>query len=135
MTLCLGLPGWAGTRRNIHPLTSILVIGHPLSTSFIYYDPQHPLCSVYMPDSPFPQPLSRSSLAFLLVWDHLLLHTTYISSPSHHLLFTTHAHTNAACSDVVPMSCHLFVTSLSQPLHGNLPVMLTCTDPHDYSRL
>jgi len=115
MTLCLGLPGWAGTRRNIHPLTSILVIGHPLSTSFIYYDPQHPLCSVYMPDSPFPQPLSRSSLAFLLVWAHLLLHTTYISSPSHHLLFTTHAHTNAACSDVVPMLCLLFVTSLSQP--------------------
>ena len=60
------------------------------------------------------QPLSMSSLVFLLVWDPLL-HTTYISSPSHHLLFTTHAHTNAACSDVVPMSCHLFVTSLSQP--------------------
>jgi len=28
-TLCLGLPGWAGTRRNVHPLTPILIIRHP----------------------------------------------------------------------------------------------------------
>ena len=27
--LCTGLPGWASTRRNIHPLTSILIIRHP----------------------------------------------------------------------------------------------------------
>ena len=27
--LCLGQPGWASTRRNIHPLTSIVVINHP----------------------------------------------------------------------------------------------------------
>ena len=27
----------AGTRRNIHPLTPILIIGHLLSTSSIYY--------------------------------------------------------------------------------------------------
>ena len=33
------LPGWAGTSRNTRPLTPILVIGHPLSTSSIYYDP------------------------------------------------------------------------------------------------
>jgi len=30
---CLGLPGWAGTRINIYPLTPILVINHPLSAS------------------------------------------------------------------------------------------------------
>ena len=29
--LCPGLPGWAGTRRNIHPLTSLLLIYHPIS--------------------------------------------------------------------------------------------------------
>ena len=29
MALCLGLPGWAGTRRNIHPLTPLLLINHP----------------------------------------------------------------------------------------------------------
>ena len=33
-----------GTRRNIHSLTPILIIGHPLSTSSIYCDPQHPFC-------------------------------------------------------------------------------------------
>ena len=27
---CLGQPGWAGTRRNINPLTPIMVISHPL---------------------------------------------------------------------------------------------------------
>ena len=59
-----------------------------------------------MPDSPFPQPLCRSSLVFLLVLDHLL-HTSYISSPNHHLLFATHAHTIAASVAVVPMLCHL----------------------------
>jgi len=47
-----GLPGLAGTRRNIHPLTPILIIGHPLSSSSIYNDPWHPLCSVYELDSP-----------------------------------------------------------------------------------
>jgi len=36
--LCQGLSGWAGTRRNIHPLTPILIINHPLSASSIYCD-------------------------------------------------------------------------------------------------
>ena len=85
----LGLPGWAGTRRNIHPLTPILIIGHPLSTSSIYNDPWHPLCSVYVLDNPLGQPLSRSSLVFLLVLDPQL-HTPCISSPSRHLLFAAH---------------------------------------------
>jgi len=39
--------------------------GHPLSSSSIYNDPWHPLCSVYELDSPLGQPLSRSSLVFL----------------------------------------------------------------------
>ena len=34
-TLCLGQSGWAGTRRNIHPLTPIVVINCPLSVSSI----------------------------------------------------------------------------------------------------
>jgi len=56
---CPGQPGWASTRRNIHPLTSIMVIGHPLSASSIYYDPLHPSCSIYMTDSLFAQSLSK----------------------------------------------------------------------------
>jgi len=31
--LRLRQPRWAGTRRNIHPLTSLVVIRHPLSTN------------------------------------------------------------------------------------------------------
>ena len=70
-----GLPRWAGTRRNIHPLTPILVIGHPLSTSSIYYDPQHPLYSVYVLDNPpncqLPTSLSTTSFtADLRRWAH-----------------------------------------------------------------
>ena len=72
-----------------------------------------------MLDSPLPQPLSRSSLVFLLVWGPLL-HTPCISSPSHHFLFATHAHTIAACSSVIPTLCHLFLISLSQ-----LPTWIT----------
>jgi len=49
------------------------------------YDPQHYLYSVYMLGSPFRQPLSRSSLVFLLVFGPLF-HTPCISSPNHHLL-------------------------------------------------
>jgi len=43
-------PRWAGTRRDIHPLTPIVVISHPLSASSIYYDPWHPPCSIYVPE-------------------------------------------------------------------------------------
>ena len=60
--ICPELPRSASTRRNIHPLTPILIIRYPLSfiekenvkTSSIYIDPQRPPCSIYMPDSPFP---------------------------------------------------------------------------------
>jgi len=73
-------PG-ASTRRNIHPLTPIVVINHPLSASFIYYNPWHPLCSIYVPDGLFPQSLSKFYLVYLLAW-HPPLHTPYISSPN-----------------------------------------------------
>jgi len=68
--------------------------------------------TVYVFDSPLWQPLSGSSLVFLLVWDPQL-HTPYISSPSHHLLFATYSHTIAVFSAVIPMLCHLFLISLS----------------------
>ena len=35
--LCPGLHWWVTTRQNIHPLTPILIIRHPLSTSSSYY--------------------------------------------------------------------------------------------------
>ena len=65
----------------------------------------------------FWQPRSRSSLVFLLALDPQL-HTTCISSPNHHLLFAAHAHTNTACSAVIPMLCHLYLVFLSTPYLG-----------------
>ena len=82
---CLGQPRWAGTRRNIHPLTLIVAISHPLSASSIYYDPWHPPCSIYMPDSLFPQSISKFSSVYLFAW-HPPLHTPYIYSPNYCLL-------------------------------------------------
>ena len=110
---CSGQPRWASTRRNIHPLTPIVVINHPLSASSIYYDPWHPRYSIYVLDSLFVQPLSKSRLMSLLVWN-LPLHTSYISSPNHYLLFSTYTHTIATCFFIViPRLCHLILVSLS----------------------
>jgi len=42
--ICPGQTGWAGTRRNIHLLSPVVVIKYPLSASSIFYDSWHPLC-------------------------------------------------------------------------------------------
>jgi len=85
-----------------------------------YYDPWHPPCSIYVPDSFFPQSLSKFPLVYLLAW-HPQLHTPYISSSNHCLLFTLHAHTIATCYAVVPRFCHLMLVSLSlNPLLGTI---------------
>ena len=68
-------------------------------------------------DSPFEQPLSRSSLVFLLVLNPQL-HTPCIFSHNHHHLFAAHAHTNAAYSAAISMLCHLHLVSLSAPYLG-----------------
>jgi len=83
-----------------------------LSASSIYHDPWHPPYSIHMLYSLFPQSLSKFSLVYLLAW-HPPLHTPDISLPNHYLLFTTHAHTIAACFAVVPKLCHLILVSLS----------------------
>jgi len=80
MALCPGLPGWAGTRRNIHPPTIVIII-QSLSASSIYHDPQHPFCSNYVLGNLFAQSLSMSSLVCLLVWSPPP-HIPYISSPN-----------------------------------------------------
>jgi len=117
--ICLGQPGWVHSRRNIHLLTPIVVINRLLSALSMYYDPRYPPCSIHVPDSLFlrPQSLSKFSLVYLLAW-HSLLHTPYISSPNHCLLFTAHAHTITTCIAVVPKLCHLILVSL-QPFTWN----------------
>ena len=57
----------------------------------------------------FPRPL-----VYLLVWSPPP-HIPYMSSPNQCLLFTTHAHTIAACFAVVPRLYHLFPVFLSTP--------------------
>jgi len=90
----------------------ILIIEHSLSSSSIYNNQCHPLCSFHVLDSPLVQPLSRFSLVLLLVLDPQL-HTPYIYSPNHHLFFAALARTNAACSAAIPTLCHLYLVSLS----------------------
>ena len=60
----------------------------------------------------FSTSLSKFSLVYHLAW-HPPLHTPYISSPNHYLLFAAHAHTIATCFAVVPRLCHLILVSLS----------------------
>ena len=113
---------WSRTTR-VGRYQKKLTHSHPSWSSDILY--QLPpftiiysnLCSVYVLDNPLWQPLSRSSLVFLLVLDPLL-HTPYISSPSHYLLFAAHPHTNTPCSAVIPMLCHLHLVSFSVPYLG-----------------
>jgi len=104
---------------HTHTHTPMMVVSHPLSAFFIYYDPQHPLCSIYMPiDSLFPQSFSKFSLVYLLAW-HPPFHTPYISSANHCLFFTAHACTVAACFAVLPRLCHLILVCLSRPFTWN----------------
>jgi len=83
-----------------------------LSAFSIYYDPWHPLYSIHVLYSLFPQSLFKFSLVYLLAW-YPPLHTPYISSPNHCLLFAAHAHTIATCSAVVLRLCPLILVSLS----------------------
>jgi len=63
---------------------------HPVFISFFHLP--RSICSNYMLGNLFAQPLSMSSLVYLLVWSPPL-HIPYISSPSQCLLFASHAHT------------------------------------------
>jgi len=74
-----------------------------LSASSMYYNPSHPPYSILVLYSLFPQSLSKFSLVYLLARHHPL-HTPYISSPNHYLLFATHAHTIAFCCSTEIMS-------------------------------
>jgi len=81
--LYLGLPSWDGTRRNTY---------HYDQPSFISF--RHLLQSIVFclfnlnAWQSFAQPLSRSSMVYLWVWNPLI-YTSYISSPNHYLFLTT----------------------------------------------
>ena len=71
----------------------------------------------------FAQPLSMSSLVYLLVWSPPT-HISYISLSNQYLLFAAYAHTIAACFAVIPRLYHLFLVFLSTPY---LELCLTLT--------
>ena len=124
-------PGESGavTRRNIQPLTPIMVINRLLSASSIYYDPWYLPCSVHVPDSLFQQSLQVFfGLPFGLAPS--TSYSAYISSPNHCLLFATHAHTIATYFAVVPRLCHLILVSLS-----TIYLEFCTTHPSNHSHL
>jgi len=53
------------------------------------------------------------STSWLVSKWHPPLHTPYISSPNHCLLFAAHDHTITTCFAAVPRLCHLILVSLS----------------------
>jgi len=82
--LCLGLPGWAVPEETF---THTYPGYQPLFISF-----HHLLAclTVFLYDL-FPSPF------FYLLVCNSALHASYISSPNHCLIFTTHAHAIATC--------------------------------------
>ena len=94
---CPGLSGWASTRRNIHPLTPILITSSiilyllhllwSMASSLISLCAWQSLCTAFV---------SKSSLVCLLVW-HLPLHTPNISLPS-----------QSSFHRICPYRCNLF---------------------------
>jgi len=87
-----------------------------------------------MPKSVFAQPLSKSSLVYLFLC-HPALHTPYITSPNHCLLFATHDLTITTCFAVVPRSCHQILVSLTQLLTWNSAFYLSITSILPFSFL
>jgi len=82
----------------------------------------------------FAQPLSMSSLVYLLVWSPPP-HITYISSPNQCLLFAAHDHTTATCFAVVSINIVSSIPSLFQLLTWNSVFYLNITHPSDHFHL
>jgi len=111
------------TRRNIHPLTPTAVINHPLSASSICCDPWHSPCSIYMPDSLFPQSLSHVFFGLSLGLAPSTLYSIYFSTQSLSSFWSTCPyHHNLFCCSTEIMSSN---PSLSlNPLYGTLSCSL-----------
>ena len=89
MALCPALPGWAGTRRNTHPPTILIIVNlYQLlpSTTINSILPVQITCLAIF----FAQPHSMSSLVYLLVWSPPP-HIPYISSPNQCFLFAQYS--------------------------------------------
>jgi len=111
--LCPGLPGWAGTRRNIHPLTpglvSDIIYQLPPSTMIHSMFLVQFICLIALFHNLSSRPLWSSSgsgtLYFIL---HTFLHPIII-------FFLQHIPIPSQPVAVVPVLCHIFLISLSAP--------------------
>ena len=115
--------------KNVHPLTPILIIKHPLSTFSTSYNPQHPPCSIYILD-----------VSFTTTSVHVLFGAPFGLEPSasyftQSFLFATQARTIATCFAALPRLCHLFLISLSQFNTWKSVFYLNATHPADISHL
>ena len=119
-----------------HSHSPILIIIQLLSASSIYYDPQHPPCSIFVLDSLFEQPLSTSSLVYLLVWSHRP-HTPYISSPNKESSFhnTRPHHHNLFCCSINIISSIPSASINSLLGSWNSVFYLNTTHPSHHSHL
>jgi len=97
--MCPGQPGWAGTRRNIHPLTLIVVINHPylLSPSTTIHSILHiqSTCSTVFFHNLLPSLLWSTSWSVTL---NFILHTFFTESLS-------------SFHNTCPYHCNLFCCS------------------------
>ena len=87
--------------------SSTILCQHPPSTTIHSILPVQFTCLTVLLHN-----LSPSLLWSILVWNPTL-HSLYISSPNHCILFKTHSHTITACFAVVPRLCHLILVSQS----------------------
>jgi len=116
-------------QKFITKLEETQILNNPMSTqkphthiTVVTY--VHLYASIYVTDSLFAQPFSKSC--------NPPLHTPYISSANHCLLFATHAHTLTACFAVVSrLSSSLSLNSLL----GTLIFYLKVTHSSDHSHL
>jgi len=110
MAHCLGLPGWASTRRNIYPPLTPLLINHPLSASSTTIHSMLPvqftclrvLCKTSL-QVLFGQPLGLEPFTSYSI--HLFIPS--LSS------FRNTCQTIITCYAVILRLCHLFLVSLS----------------------
>jgi len=123
--LCPGKPGWAGTRRNIYPLTPIVVINHTLSASSIFCDPWHHPRSMYVPHSLLPQPLYQFSMVYLGLAPSTSysIHSFTQSMSSFHKTCPYHCNLYCCSTEIMSSNPRLSLN----PLLGTLSCTLT---PH-----
>jgi len=113
---CLRQPGWVSTRRNIHPLTSVLDINHPLSASSIYYNPWHSVCSIYVPDS-FFSPISKFPLVYLGLAPSTSYSTHFFTQSLSSFSSTCPYHRNLFCCTTKIMSSNPSLSTLYLELY------------------